>query len=487
MGINHRLLLITGLAALLRLPTLAVESLWYDETFTAWLAGLPIDRLFAATLGDVHPPTWYLLEWAMVHSLGNSPFVLRLISALAGIALVPAVWRLARAFNLSQEAQQSAAQLTAVAPFAVYYSQEARAYSLIYLLTAVATIAVLERRWWLLILSATFALYLHNLTVFYIAALAWLALHHHQRPDWRMLLSFATVGILWLPWVIWGLSGQVGDVQDGFWVRPPTAGTPFYILTAWLFSSKANLLFMVSTPLLALALLRCFSSSPIRLELAGLLFIPMGLAIIASTLVAPILVERVIGSSAVALYLLIAPALVPGRWPRPAWSTVRYYALPAAFFLVLASFYAAYWTTDRIGRYPWYYGLDEMLATANPETDGLFHANLATHIVLSYYLPDYEQVVWKQANDLSQSLTEETKWAMDMRQARFEDVVCRHSRWWIAFYENPTTSDRERAEIARIVGQYHGRQVSTILKNRLVDARIYLLEEPCQQLAAKRS
>ena len=487
MGMN-RLLLITGLAALLRLPTLAVESLWYDETFTAWLAGLPIDRLFAATLGDVHPPTWYLLEWLMVHSLGNSPFALRLISALAGIALVPAVCRLARAFNLPQEAQQSAALLTAVAPFAVYYSQEARAYSLIYLLTTVATIAVLERRWWLLILSATFALYLHNLTVFYIAALAWLALLHHQRPDWRMLLSFATVGILWLPWVIWGLSGQVGDVQDGFWVRPPTTGTPFYILTAWLFSNKANLLFMVSTPLLAIALLLGFSSRPARLELAGLLLIPMGLAIVASALVAPILVERVIGSSAVALYLLIAPVLVPGRWPRPAWSwpTVQHYALPAAFFLVLAAFYVAYWGSDRVGRYPWYYGLEGMLSTANPETDGLFHANLATHIVLSYYLPDYEQVVWKQANDLSQSLTEETKWAMDMNQARFEDVACHHQRWWIAFYENPTTSDRERAEIARIVGRYHGRQVSTILKNRLVDARIYLLEEPCQ-LAAKRS
>lgn len=481
----NRLLLITGLAALLRLPTLAVESLWYDETFTAWLAGLPIDRLFAATLGDVHPPTWYLLEWMVYQSLGNTPFALRLISALAGIALVPAVWRLASAFHFSPEAQQSAALLTAVAPFAVYYSQEARAYSLIYLLTTVATIAVLERRWGLLVISATAALYLHNLTVFYIAALAWLALLHHQRPDWRMLLSFATVGILWLPWIVWGLSGQIGDVTNGFWVRPPTAGTPVYILTAWLFSSKANLLFMVTTPLLAIALFRSFSG-PGRLELAGLLLIPMGLAIIASAIVAPILVERVIGSSAVALYLFIAPALVPGRWPRLAWSwpTVQHYALPAAFFLVLAGFYAAYWGTDRIGRYPWYYGLEEFQATANPATDGLFHANLATHITLAYYLPEYNQVVWKQANDLSQSLTEETKVAMGMCQVRFEDIACRHRRWWIFFYENPTTSDFERAEIARIVKQYHGRQVSTILENILVNARLYLVEPVCTQTAS---
>src|SRR5262245_61147876 len=121
---NHPLAALTGLAALLRLPTLAIESLWYDEAFTAWLASLSVWNLIQATMGDVHPPTWYLIEWGMVRLAGNSPFALRLVSALAGIALVPAVFRLAQSFELDRSRALAAAALVAVAPFTVYYSQE---------------------------------------------------------------------------------------------------------------------------------------------------------------------------------------------------------------------------------------------------------------------------------------------------------------------------------------------------------------------------
>ncbi len=470
---RHPLLWITALAALLRLPTLAVESLWYDETFTAWLASLPLNNLIAAAQGDVHPPTWYLLEWLVVHALGPNEFALRLISALAGIALVPAVWRLAQTTGLDRAAQGAAALVTAVAPFAVYYSQEARAYSLLYLLTTLATIALLERRWAWLVITATAALYLHNLACLYIAALAWLGLYHHRGTK-GYYLAFTAIGLAWLPWVIWGLIPQSSVIAaGGFWVRPPTYGTPVYILTAWLFTEKANLLFAVTVPLLALAILGPFlfgdkSSSRPKIDLLALLLIPLGLAIIGSMLFNPILVARVIGSSAIVLYLLIAPRL--RRAPAP---------LLGCLALVLIAFYATYWGTDRIGRYPWNFGHPPNVVIE--PTDGIFHANLATYIVYHYYLPDVDQAVWQQANDLSQSLTDQTKIAMQMEQAQFEDVACSHQRWWVTFYENPTTGPAERAEIARIVKQYHGQQMATILKNELVNARIYLLQDVCSQ------
>jgi len=478
---QHRsLILITGLAALLRIPTLTMESLWYDEAFTAWLSSLPLDRLIAGAMGDVHPPTWYIIEWVVIHLLGRSEFSLRIVSALAGIALVTAVYRLALAFNLDRPRALASAALAAVAPFLVYYSQESRAYSLIFLLTTIATIAVLERRHWLLIVSATLALYLHNLVIFYIAALAWLALY--RRADWRMLASFAAIGILWLPWLVWGLSGQVSDVQDGFWVRSPTIGTPFFLLTCFLFSNKAILFFAVTVPVLALALALGLSHPGPKVEFLGLILIPLSLILILSRVVVPITGDRFIGSSAIILYLLISPALIPTRWPPRPWSR---YILPAMFGLVLIGFYATYWGTARIGRYPWDFGLDQFQLERRSD-DGIFHANLATYIVYQYYLPN-DQAVWKQANDLGQSLTDGTKWAMDMSQAQFEEVACNHPRWWLAFYENPTTSDRERGEIQRIIDTYHGQKVSTILKNELVDARIYLIDQPCKILTTAES
>lgn len=466
---RHPLLWITALAALLRLPTLAVESLWYDETFTAWLASLPLNNLIAAAQGDVHPPTWYLLEWLVVHALGPNEFALRLISALAGIALVPAVWRLAETTGLDRAAQGAAALVTAVAPFTVYYSQEARAYSLLYLLTTLATIALLERRWAWLAVTVTAALYLHNLACLYIAALAWLGLYHHRGTK-GLYLAFTAIGLAWLPWVIWGLIPQANAVHSGFWVRPPTYGTPVFVLTGLIFSEKALLLAYVTVPLLALALGPFLfgdkSGSGPKIDLLALVLIPLGLAVIFSMLSTPILVTRIVGSSAVALYLLIAP-LLP-RAPAP---------LLGAAALVLITFYATYWGTDRIGRFPWDFGLPPNVVI--DPVDGIFHANLATYIVYRYYLPDVEQAVWRQANDLSQSLTDQTKIAMQMEQARFEDVACNHQRWWVTFYENPTTGPAERAEIARIVTQYHGRQMATILKNELVNARIYLLQNVC--------
>lgn len=490
---RHRnLIIITGLAAVLRLPTLTIESLWYDECFTAWLSSLPLTNLINATLGDVHPPTWYLIEWAMIHLLGRSALSLRLVSALAGVALIPAVYRLARAFDLDRRRALASAGLAAVAPFLVYFSQEARAYALIFLLTTIATIAVLEHRYWLFIISASVALYLHNLVVLYIAALTWLALY--RRPDWRTLLKFpaslAVIGIIWAPWLVWGLLGQVGDVQDGFWVRSPNYGTPFFVLVNWVFSNKAILLVFTTVPIVVIALGHSLTLSGPKVEFIALMLIPLALCTIASVLIAPILVDRVIGSSAIILYLLIAPALVPTHWPRPRldWPTLQHYSLPALFTLVLITFYSLSWGTDRIGRYPWHFGLDKF-RTEYKQDDGIFHANLATYIVYQFYLPEMDQWVWRQAGDLSQSLTDRTKWEMDMNQAQFEEVACNHHRWWLAFYENPTSSDQERGEIRRIIDNYHGRKFSTIFESELVDARLYLieLEQPCKILTAKKS
>lgn len=472
------LLLITALAALLRLPTLAVESLWYDEAFTAWLSSLPLNNLIAASQGDVHPPTWYLIEWMMVHALGHNEFALRLISALAGIALVPAVWRLARNLGFDRAAQGAAALVTAVAPFAVYYSQEARAYALLYLLLTLAAVAMLERRWPWFILAAVGTLYLHNLAVLGLWALVWVGLYRFWRVPW-LYVSIAAIGLAWLPWIIWGLIPQSQAVSSGFWVRPPTYGSPIFVLTALFWSEKALLFGAVTVPLLAIALLGpVLCGQPgchgLRVEALAFLIIPLGLGVIISLVVTPILLPRIVGFSAIGLYLILGQGWAAGR-------QIGGPKLALCFGAVLVTFYITYWGTDRIGRYPWDFGLPPNVVKAD---DGIYHANLATYIVYRYYLPN-EQVVWRQANDLSQSLTDPTKTAMQMHQANFEDVACRHRRWWLAFYENPTTGPAEQAEIARLVETYQGRQVTTILKNQLVNARLYLLQNVCQTAEAK--
>jgi hypothetical protein len=71
------------LAAALRLSTLDLQSLWYDEAFTPVHVLHP--SLWATLRSVLHtensPPVWYLLEWADTRVLGNGAVALRLPSA----------------------------------------------------------------------------------------------------------------------------------------------------------------------------------------------------------------------------------------------------------------------------------------------------------------------------------------------------------------------------------------------------------------------
>lgn len=86
--------LILGLGALLRLATLSRQSLWLDEGTSYWLANLPWQTLLASLPAiDPHPPLYYLLLQPFI-SLGGGEWLLRLLSAIAGIASIGLIFAL---------------------------------------------------------------------------------------------------------------------------------------------------------------------------------------------------------------------------------------------------------------------------------------------------------------------------------------------------------------------------------------------------------
>jgi mannosyltransferase len=127
------------LAALLRLGTLDLQSFWYDEAY------VPVHTLhpsLVATLRSVEhrentPPLWYLLIWGWSRIFGTGMLALRLPSALAGIATVPAAWGIGRQLA-GRRAAIATAALVATNPLLVWYSQEARAYGLFVFMAALA-------------------------------------------------------------------------------------------------------------------------------------------------------------------------------------------------------------------------------------------------------------------------------------------------------------------------------------------------------------
>ena len=125
----------------LRLVQLGVDSLWYDETVSVYLAGQPVAELIAHTARDIHPPGYYLLLRAWLIPAGfptghadaagyRLEFMAGFLSLWLGVLLVPLTWQLARRLRLGDTVAALAALLIAVSPFGVWYSQEVRMYTL---------------------------------------------------------------------------------------------------------------------------------------------------------------------------------------------------------------------------------------------------------------------------------------------------------------------------------------------------------------------
>lgn len=200
-------------AAALRFWHLDASSLWYDEVVTMRVAragGLSamvaeLDRI-DGTRAPLHPlvlSAWFAL-------VGPSDLAGRAFSVLCGLATVGVVYRIGRdAFDARTGLW--AAWLSAVCPPLVYYSQEARMYAWLVLITAVS---------WLLLLSfrrdahalrcVAYALtlmalaYSHPLGLFMIAAhgLAYLLVRRSLALGFRRWLVVQVgVALAIVPWL----------------------------------------------------------------------------------------------------------------------------------------------------------------------------------------------------------------------------------------------------------------------------------------------
>jgi predicted membrane-bound mannosyltransferase len=136
---------LTLLAAGLRLATLGVQSYHHDEIVTASrvMRGSFGHAMDVVGFSESAPPLYYALGWAWAQVAGTGEFGLRSFSALAGIATVPVAYLLGLELR-NRRTGILAAALVAVNPMLVWYSQEARSYSLLILLTSVAALYFLR-------------------------------------------------------------------------------------------------------------------------------------------------------------------------------------------------------------------------------------------------------------------------------------------------------------------------------------------------------
>ncbi len=137
------LALITGMAAILRIHSLAAKSFWFDEGVSVAIARLDWYN-FARILWrrEANMSLYYFLlhGWLL---FGGSEFFVRSFSVLFAVASVPAIYLLGRQLFDSRVGLIAAA-LLAVNAYLVQYSQDARSYSLMVLLGLLSSLYFLK-------------------------------------------------------------------------------------------------------------------------------------------------------------------------------------------------------------------------------------------------------------------------------------------------------------------------------------------------------
>ena len=200
---------IVALAALTRFATLDVQSYWYDEAVTVGLIRMDLgDMLAEIPNSESTPPLYYTLAWLWAKLFGTGEVGLRSFSALAGTACIPVVYAAATRLA-SIRAGLIAASLAAVSPLLVWYSQEARAYSLLVLLCGLsflffARLLTGDARQRIVVAWAVvsaLALTTHYFAAFLVAieAIWLLASAANRRPIAIATATVAAVGMALLP------------------------------------------------------------------------------------------------------------------------------------------------------------------------------------------------------------------------------------------------------------------------------------------------
>ncbi len=224
------------IAASIRLIGIGKESIWLDEAITLRQAEQPMAITFYFVANDSHLPLYVTLMHFWVRLFGISAVAARMFSLIFGVGSVYLIFLLGKRL-FSPRVGLIAAAFLAFAPQMVYYSQEARLYTLFLFLTMLScyfyvqmleqqskkNIALYTTATALLIYTHMFAfltLFCHTIHYLYI----------NRRSAKRIAQWLIILGILFIlftPWLA-VMIRQLGFSSLVDWI-PETTGITFLV------------------------------------------------------------------------------------------------------------------------------------------------------------------------------------------------------------------------------------------------------------------
>lgn len=327
------------LALILRIYNLGGESYWLDEIYSIRTSRLnAVDILNEIALsGENNPPLYFILlhYWTVI--FGESEFASRILSALIGSFSVFLIYLFGKEL-INKNTGLLAALILAVSPLQIYYSQEARAYILLVLITLANNYFFfrLTRSYNVklvsgYVLTGAILIYTHYFWFFYIAAqniYIFTKLSLNLKGEWpgarRWILLQLVLLIIFLPEL--RLLLTAGAISGGFWIEKPHIKTVLWLFLEFSGSYPLLVLFFILSLFMVLTDFGMFSkrslhkifsrsdnSSCIKMDrtylLVVFLFVPIILSFVVSVTLKPIFLSRYLIGSSPALYLLVAAGI----------------------------------------------------------------------------------------------------------------------------------------------------------------------------------
>lgn len=308
------LILIIILGAVLRFHDLSNKNLWTDESLSAYYSEKPISTVLASS--GPTPPLYYSLLHYWIELFGISEFSLRFLSVFLGIAAIPLLYLItSKLFN--KKTAIIASFLFALSPIHLYYSQEARTYSLLFFTTMLSVYFYIKlfdkfekKNIFGYIISTALMLYSHIYSLFVL-----LVQNLYIIKKYKSIKNFGKWGLiqlipflLFIPWLL-KLPAIVGK---GNWITKPdlieVIGAIYKSLAGEVVSFTGIGLFLIMVSFILTPLLYKKENQNIFLLLSLFLF-PLVVSIIISFIFVEIFIAKYVFFLSPFLYIIVARSM----------------------------------------------------------------------------------------------------------------------------------------------------------------------------------
>lgn len=203
--ITKKIIFLFILALLLRILFLGAESLWLDEGVSLYQSGTTFSHLVTQVKEDIHVPLYPLMLFGWLQIFNDSAVSIRMLSVLFGAFSVTLLYAIGRKL-FDEKSAFIASIMLALSPIAIFYSQEARVYSLLVFLVLLSTFFLLNylqgKKYysWFLMFTNTLIFYTHIYGALFILMQS-LYVIHCKKFTLRWFISQVSAVILFLPWL----------------------------------------------------------------------------------------------------------------------------------------------------------------------------------------------------------------------------------------------------------------------------------------------